>query len=89
MNRKFDGHVYALAADRSNSSERTFKSYTLLLRLLPRLKDMLGDPNVDSDTFERFLSQVHGFLFYVSLPLNILHSFKRVQMMRAATTLGA
>ena len=49
---------YALITDRSNSSERTFKSYTLLLRLVPQLKDMLNDSAVDTDTFNHFISQV-------------------------------
>jgi len=91
MKRKlFDGHFYALTTDRSNSSERTFKSYTLLLRLVPQLKDMLGDSNVDADTFNHFVSQVQCFfILCVLLSLSILHSFRRVQMMRAVTTLGA
>jgi hypothetical protein len=59
MKRKsFDPHFYALITNRSNSSERTFKSYTLLLRLVPHLKDMLNDSTVDNDTFDRFISQV-------------------------------
>ena len=72
MKRKsFDGHFYALTTDRSNSSQRTFKSYTLLLRLVPQLKDMLNNSAVDTDTFDRFISQVQCFLSYVCLFLLI------------------
>ena len=41
-----------------NSSERIYKDYTLLLRLVPRLKAMLEDPTVDTDTFNHFIAQV-------------------------------
>ena len=69
MKRKsFDPHLYALITNRSNSSERTFKSYTLLLWLVPHLKDMLNDSTVDNDTFDSFLSQVpYLSLSYVSV----------------------
>ena len=68
----FDGHFYALTTDRSNSSERTFKSYTLLLQLVPQLRDMLNDSAIDMDTFDRFISQVFEcFLSYVYLFLLI------------------
>lgn len=52
----FVGH-FALTTHWLNSSERTYKAYTLLLRLVPRLKQMLEDPNVDTDAFDGFISQ--------------------------------
>jgi hypothetical protein len=59
MKRKsFDPDLYALITNRLNSSERTFKLYTLLLRLVLHLKDILNDSTVDNDTFDSFLSQV-------------------------------
>jgi len=60
MKRKsFDPHFYTLiVTNRSISSERTFKSYKLLLQLVPHLKDMLNDSTIDNDTFDRFISQV-------------------------------
>jgi hypothetical protein len=91
MKRKsFEGHFYVLITNRLNSSERTFKSYTLLLRLVPQLKDMLNDSSVDTDTFDHFISQVQCFFVSsVSVSLNIFRSFKRVQMMHAVTMSGA
>jgi hypothetical protein len=50
-----------------DSSNRIYKGYTLLLQLLPRLKEMLEDPAVDTDTFNHFIAQVR--YFYVSLLL--------------------
>ncbi len=44
-----------------NRSERTYNSYLLLLRLVPRLKEILEDPAVDSNMFSQFITQV-GFL---------------------------
>jgi len=44
--------------DRLNSSERIYKSYTLLLQLVPRLKEMLDDSSVDTATFNHFVAQV-------------------------------
>lgn len=41
-----------------NSSERKYKGYTLLLQLVPRVKEMLEDPTVDTDTFNHFIAQV-------------------------------
>ena len=41
--RSFYGQIHAPTTERSNSSERTFKAYTLLLRLVPQLKEMLED----------------------------------------------
>ena len=58
---------YALKTDWSNSSNRIYKGYTLLLQLVPRLKEMLGDPAVNTDTFNHFIAQVR--YFYVSLLL--------------------
>jgi len=90
MRRSFDGHIYALTTDKLNSSERTFKSYTLLLRLVPRLEEMLDDSSVDTDTFNRFIAEVRMlFISRVSLSFNKRPSFKRVQMMHAVTMSGA
>jgi hypothetical protein len=74
-----------------NSSERTYKAYGLLLRLVPRLKEMLEDPHIDTDAFEDFIAQVRCFpdILCVPLSLNILHSFKKVQTMHAVMTSGA
>jgi hypothetical protein len=76
-----------LTTDRFNSSERTYKSYTLLLRLVPRLKEMLDDSSVDTDTFDHFVAQVRcnpAYVFYLDIP----PSFKRVQMMHAVMMSG-
>jgi hypothetical protein len=52
-----------------NSSERTYKAYTLLLRLVPRLKEMLEDSSIETDVFDGFLAQVRCILdvIWVSL----------------------
>jgi hypothetical protein len=52
---------YALKTDWSNSSNHIYKGYTLLLQLVPRLKEMLEDPTVDTDTFNHFIAQVRYF----------------------------
>jgi hypothetical protein len=44
--------------DGLNSSERTYKAYTLLLRLVPRLKEMLEDSSIETDVFDGFIAQV-------------------------------
>ena len=49
---------YVLKTDWSNSSNRIYKGYTLLLQLVPWLKEMLEDPAVDTDTFNHFIAQV-------------------------------
>ncbi len=59
---------YALKTDWSNSSNRIYKGYTLLLQLVPCLKEMLEDPAVDTDTFNHFIAQVP--YFYVPLLLS-------------------
>jgi ABC-type arginine transport system permease subunit len=50
--------IHAPTTNRSNSSERTYKAYTLLLRLVPRLKEMLEDSSIETDVFDGFIAQV-------------------------------
>jgi hypothetical protein len=80
----------ALTTHWLNSSERTYKAYTLLLQLVPRLKQMLEDPSIDTNAFDDFVAQVRNFsdILCVSLLLNTLRSFKRVRMMHAVTMSG-
>ena len=54
-----DGHIHALTTQVGFiSSERTYRGYTLLLQLVPRVKKMLEDTGVDTDTFNHFIAQV-------------------------------
>ena len=53
--------LYFHADEVLNRSDRTYNSYLLLLRLVPRLKEILEDPAVDSKMFDQFITQA-GFL---------------------------
>jgi len=53
--------LYCYANKVLNRSERTYNSYLLLLRLVPRLKEILEDATVDSKMFNQFITQA-GFL---------------------------
>jgi hypothetical protein len=57
-----DGHIHALTTQvEFISSEHTYRAYTLLLQLVPRVKEMLEDSGVDTDTFNHFIAQVQSF----------------------------
>ena len=53
-----------------NRSDRTYNSYLLLLRLVPRLKEILEDATVDSNMFNQFITQA-GFLVSFQFLINV------------------
>ena len=89
--RSLEGHIHVLTTNRLNSSERTYKAYTLLLRLVPRLKEMLEDSSIETDVFDGFIAQVRYIPdeVCVSLNLNVFCSFKKAPTMHAVTMSGA
>ena len=40
------------------SADRTYKAYTLLLRLVPHLKSLLEDPEADNEALDKFIALV-------------------------------